>query len=144
MLLKFLSILRMKAFLLFALLIISVIKVSGQNLIGYHYSEIRKYMKENLTDMNFNDVINKKYKYLKYTDNADSQTIMFFIDQDSVCSSVRLTCDATVKVAKIKEFNARYKKKGENRWIDKRAGKKYLIVLKNEKWSSVFTIEPEK
>jgi hypothetical protein len=144
MLLKFLSIILMKAFLILAVMIVSGINVSGQNLIGYKYGEIRKYMKENASDMNFNDVINKKYKYLKYTDSADSQTLMFFLDEDSVCSSVRLTCDAAIKAAKVKEFDSRYKKKGENRWIEKRGRKKYLIELKNEKWSSVITIEPEK
>jgi hypothetical protein len=116
----------------------------GQNLIGYKYMEIKKYMKENRTEMNINDVTNHKFKYLKYSDTSDSQTLLFFLDPDSVCKSVRIICDVSLKAAKKKEFDTIYKKTGENKWTDSRAGKNYLVELKEEEWSSVITIEPDK
>ena len=94
--------------------------------------------------MNFNNVRNNKFKYLKYSDNSDSQTILFFLTQDSVCKSVRVICDNTVKTEKVKELDSNYKKAGENRWVDNHNGKNYLIEVKDETWSCVITIEPGK
>jgi len=58
--------------------------------------------------------------------------------------SERLICDLSVKVEKIKEFDSIYRKSGENRWIENRDGKNYLIEIKDEKWSCVITIEADK
>ena len=116
----------------------------GQNLIGYNDEEIRKFMRENRKDMNFNNVRNNKFKYLKYSDNSDSQTILFFLTEDSVCKSVRVIFDSTMKTEKVKELNSNYKKAGDNRWVDNHNGKNYLIEVKDETWSCVITIEPDK
>jgi len=133
----------MKIFTLFAFLTFSGL-LSGQNLIGYKDSEIRKFMKENKGEMNLNKVINDRFNYLKYTDNSDSQTILFFLNRDTVCNSIRIICDQGEKYSKIKEYNAAYKKDGENKWIDRRNGKEYHIEIKDEEWSSVITIESSK
>lgn len=116
----------------------------GQNLIGYNDYEIRKFMKENKKEMNFEKVTNNKFIYLKYSDNSESQTILFFLSPDSVCKNVRIICDKSVKAEKVKEFNQLYKKNGDNKWIDKQGRKDCLIEIKDEKWSTVITIEPGK
>jgi hypothetical protein len=116
----------------------------GQNLIGYNYKEIRKYMNENHKEMNYNNVTNSKYRYLKYTDNSDRQTLFFFLNQDSVCQSIRLICDSYIKTDKVKEYNSIYQKSGENIWKDSRNGKDFVIEIEDEKWSSVITIKPVK
>lgn len=134
----------MKIFTLSLLLTLSGLNVTGQNLVGYNVDEIKKYMKENRREMNFEKVINSRFKYLKYSDSGGSQTILFFLNQDSVCSSMRMICDLSVTAEKIKEFDTIYKKKDENSWIDSRNGKKYLVAIKDEKWSCVITIEHEK
>jgi len=130
----------MRIFTLFAFLSASGL-LSGQNLIGYKDFEIREFMKENKGEMNFNKVTNDSFNYLKYTDNSDSQTILFFLNKDAICNSIRIICDQGEKSNKIKEYNATYKKNGDNKWIDRRNGKDFLIEIKDEKWSSVITIE---
>jgi len=133
----------MKIVLLFAFFTVSGL-LSGQNLVGYKDFEIRKFMRENMGEMNFNKVSNDKFNYLKYTDNSDSQTILFFMKKDSVCFSIRIICDAKAAADKIKEYNSTYKKTGVNKWIDRRNGKDYLIEIKEEQWSNIVTIEPVK
>jgi hypothetical protein len=134
----------MKIITLLAILILTGICAYGQNLIGYNDKEIKKYMMENRREMSLNNVTNSKFKYLKYSDSSDSQTLLFFLNPDSVCKSVRMICDVSVKVEKIKEFNSIYEKSDENRWIDKRDGKDYLIEIREERWSCIITIKPDK
>ena len=80
----------------------------SQNLIGYKGKEIRKYMKENQHEMNYNNVVNSKFSYLKYSDNLENQTILFFLNRDSVCKNVRIICDSSLKTQKVKELNSLY------------------------------------
>jgi hypothetical protein len=134
----------MRVITFFAALFFSSCSVFGQNLVGYRYDQIRLYMKENQKEMNFSPVVNSKFRYLKYTDDSDSKTLLFFISQDSVCMSVRLICDLGIKAQKVKEFNAIYEKNGENKWISRRDGKTYDVEMKNEEWSCVITIESGK
>jgi hypothetical protein len=129
---------------MFSALTMSGICSYSQNLIGYKYPDIKKYMKENHKEMSFNNVTNSTFKYLKYSDSSDSQTLLFFLNSDSVCRSVRMICDGRIKAQKAEEFNSSYKRSGENRWIDSHDGKDYLIEIKDEKWYYIITIEPDK
>lgn len=144
MLLKFHSGPDMKILSLFSIFVFTCHFAIGQNLIGYSSRQIKKYMKEYRKEMNIEKVINHKYKYLKYSDNTDTQTLLFFLSPDSVCLSVRMVCDVGMKAGKIKEFDAIYKRKGDKTWIDERNGKKYLIEFSDELWSSIFTIKQGK
>lgn len=144
MLLKFPSRYPVKVFTLFAALTVSGICTYSQNLIGYKYMEIRNFMNENYKEMSYNNVSNSKYKYLKYSDRSDSQTLLFFLNSDSVCTSVRMICDITIKEKKAKEFNSVYKKKGDNRWLETRNGNHYIIKIKDEEWYYTITMEPDK
>lgn len=94
--------------------------------------------------MNYNNVVNSKFSYLKYSDNSGNQTMLFFLNPDSVCRSVRIICDFSMKSQKIKELNSQYIKNGENKWIDRRDGKEYLIEIMEGKWSCVISIERKK
>jgi hypothetical protein len=134
----------MKIITLSAVLILTCIYANSQNLIGYSEKEIRKYMKVNHSDMNYNSVKNSKFIYLKYSDNQESQTVLFFLNPDSVCRSERIICDVIMKPQKIKELNSKYAKNGDNKWIDKRNGENYIIEIIDGKWSCVVSIEPEK
>ncbi len=134
----------MKTIALSVLILLTCICAKSQNLIGYKQKEIRKYMKANRTDMNYNNVVNPEFSYLKYSDNLDNQTFLFFLNRDSVCKSERIIFDTALKSQKIKEYNSQYHKSGENKWTEKRDGRKYVIEMTDGKWSCVISIEQEK
>ena len=144
MLLKFHNRYSMKIITLSAVLLLTCFYAHSQNLIGYKQKDILRYMKENRSEMNINSVTNSKFSYLKYSDNYENQTLLFFLNPDSVCKSIRLICDVSMKSEKVKEFNSRYVKSGENRWLDKRDGKVFHIDIIDGKWSCVISIESEK
>jgi hypothetical protein len=134
----------MKKITLFVSFLLLCVIAQSQNLIGLNGKEIREYMKANYNEMNYNKVVNYKYQYLKYSDNSENQTILFFLGRDSICKEVRVTCDTGLKQQKLKELDSRYKKSSENSWIEKRNGKNYNINMKEGKWSLVISIEAEK
>ena len=144
MLLKSPRLYHQRIIILFAILFMNSVVAFSQNLIDHNKEYIIKYMKENHREMSFNNVINKKYTYLKYSDNSDNQTLLFFLDQNEVCNSIRMICNFRIKNEKINEFNTIHKSIGKNKWLDRRDGKNYFIEMKEEKWSFIITIEPEK
>ena len=117
---------------------------NGQNLLGYRADEIMKYMTENRGDMNREKVNNKSFRYLKYADKNDTQTMLFFLNPDSVCHNIRIICNNTIRETKIRELDSSFSRSGKNRWTDTRLGKSYYIRLDDDEWSFSITIEPEK
>jgi hypothetical protein len=134
----------MKITSLSAALMLTCILAQSQNLVGYKQKDILKYMKENRREMNYNNVVNSKFSYLKYSDNSENQTMLFFLNPDSICKSERIICDISMKSQKMNEYNSQFIKNGENKWIEKRNGKEYIIEIVEGKWSCVISIEPEK
>lgn len=134
----------MKNLLFCVLFLVSTFLARGQNLIGYKYDEIRKYMRENNKDMSLNRVNNSNFNYLKYSNNSDSQTILFFLGSDSVCRNIRIVFEQGLKAQKVKEMDSVYRREGTNKWSDSKHGRLYNIELKDEDWSSVITIVPVK
>lgn len=130
----------MKHVPLILILILTSALSYSQNLVGYNEKQIVDYMKANCKGMSCENVSNKNYKYLKYTNSYNTQTILFFLNDNSVCKTERLICDYTEKIEKVKEYDKSYRKTGENSWIDSHDGTDYLVELKNEEWSFVFTI----
>lgn len=141
--LRFPSSFLMKTATFISILIVVCSCTYGQNLIGYKDAEIRKFMQQNRKDMHSNTVRNSMFNYLKYSNNSDSQTILFFLTKDSICKSVRVICENSMKCEKIKELNANYKRIADNKWVDTQDGKNYLINFMEEEWSCSITIEPE-
>lgn len=118
---------------------------NAQNLIGYKVGEIKTYMKEKNKDMVFKSFVNNaSFRYLKYADNDESKTVLFILEPDSVCRSVRIICDKSLKEEKVKELDSSFKKNGENSWIETRNGKQYLIEIKDEEYSFNVTMTIKK
>jgi hypothetical protein len=134
----------MKSILIVVFIFLISLAGNGQNLIGYRADGIRKYMTENRGDMNSEKVNNKSFRYLKYSDKNDTQTMLFFLNLDSVCQTIRIVCNNTIRDAKIRELDSLFSKSGKNRWTDFRSGKSYYIRLDDDEWSFSITIEPEK
>jgi len=126
----------MKAIFILAAILTSLQICKGQNLIGYNIKDIRQYMKNNQKSMVLQGLtFNNTFRYLKYSDRTQSQTLFFFLSADSVCRSVRLICDKSLKNQKVSELNSKYTTVGENQWEEEKNGQKYLIDLKDEEWT---------
>ncbi len=118
---------------IFVLLFYLASVLSVPNLVGYSEDEIKQYMKENEKSFIFQSFTNNStFKYLKYTDQRDTQTILFFLDTNLKCKLVRLVCDMNLKSSKLKELDAQYIKTGEKTWREIKNGISYIIELREE------------
>ena len=122
----------MKATFIFCILCLAI-KLDAQNLVGLNEKEIMQYMNDNEKGFVYQNFTNNStFRYLKYTDRLDTQTILFFLDRDLKCKIVRLVCEKRLKDKKIKELDDKYRKTGENSWMEVRNGISYLIEIIDE------------
>ena len=130
----------MKATFIFCILCLAI-KLDAQNLVGLNEKEIMQYMNDNEKGFVYQNFTNNStFRYLKYTDRLDTQTILFFLDRDLKCKIVRLVCEKRLKDKKIKELDDKYRKTGENSWMEVRNGISYLIELIDEEVTFNITI----
>ncbi|MBI5010158.1 MAG: hypothetical protein HZB98_11050 [Bacteroidia bacterium] len=101
-------------------------------------------MSLNRSDMENEKVNNTSFSYIKYSDKFDTQTILFFLSPDSVCKSIRMVCNKSIRSEKIQELESMYSRSGENTWTDRHPGKNFTVKLVDDEWSFSVTIEPEK
>lgn len=124
----------MKVVILFLLAVFYTSAIYSQNLVGFDEPEIKKYMKENRNEFKLQNDKNNYFKYLKYVNNSNTETLIFFLSDKSVCSGIRLICDQSLKSQKLKELDLSYTKTGANVWAEKKKNKNYVIELTDEEW----------
>lgn len=81
-----------------------------------------------------NTSVNKTFNYLKYVDYLGQQTILFFMDENDICTAWKWMCDYSLLEEKVKELNDKFKPAGENRWTFKHNDKQFEVKLDKEEW----------
>ncbi|HEX2920575.1 MAG TPA: hypothetical protein VHO50_05355 [Bacteroidales bacterium] len=117
---------------------------NAQDLIGNNCGEVKEYMRENHKQMSLSNTNNNNYRYLKYSDSSGSTTMLFFLDSDSLCNNIRIICDKNAKKDFVNEYNSKYKRVGENIWLDTKPDRKIRFELSDEEYSSTISIKAEK
>jgi hypothetical protein len=125
-------------------LLIFQLSAYSQHLIGLNKDQITDEMKK--TDYVLdNSSVNTTYKYLKYIDKFNDQTMLVFLSESDVCTSTKLMSDySNLEIVKSL-LNKNYKSAGKDKWKYSIAGVEYTVVLKREEWYfTVFTSKNEK
>lgn len=111
------------------------LSVSSQHFIGMHSEAINEIMEEHHPDFNQdNSFVNKTFNYLKYVDNLEQQTWLFFLDDNDYCKSSKLICDYVLLDDKVAELNQSYNKTGSLSWSYKNNDNSFDVTLKKEEW----------
>lgn len=129
------------------ILVILCILINGshaQHFIGKHKDEIKVMMKESKTEFRLDrSMINPVYNYLKYTDEYDEQTLLYFLDDNDYCITSKLMCDYALLNKIINNLNETYTStNNKNEWMYTIDDEKYIINLYEEKW--FFTVITKK
>ncbi len=127
------------------ILIWLVISAQAQttNYIGKSKEEIIKKMNEDNPAFVLDDgMVNETYKYLKFFDKNNEETMLFFLSDNDICTYTKLLSDYANINARTDELNKNYKNAGELKWVFVDRGEVYFVELKKEKW--YFTVITKK
>lgn len=118
--------------------------VEAQNFIGMDKEDIKEEMNTRFKNFRLNtSTVNHAYNYLKYEDNINEITILFFLSSDDKCKLVRKMYDYSNINDVVKELNSSYKAKGKDHWIYMDKGKEYDVDLTEGDWFFTVTIKPK-
>lgn len=131
----------MRKIVLFIMLAGLAAPVFSQHLIGLTKDEVGKEVKASYPNFFIdNTSVNHTYKYLKYIDRNNEQTLLVFLSENDICTSTKLMVDYMYLDGMKKDLNKKYKKAGTNKWTYTRGNTAYQITLKREEWFfSLFT-----
>jgi hypothetical protein len=130
----------MKHILISAMLFFTATTLFSQNLIGYTKSEIETHMKAEYKGFKLNTTSrNTAYKYLKYENGLKTETLLFFLSEDDVCTYCKYMGDYSVLNDKLREVNENWKKVDRTTWTQKKNGKNFRIVLEKGEWFFTLT-----
>lgn len=100
-------------------------------------------MKENYKGFRLSTTTkNPVFRYLKYENNIKTETLLFFLSEDDVCTYYKFLGDYSCFNSKIGELNEKHKKIDEYTWAEETKGEKFRIELEKGEW--FFTITTRK
>ncbi|MFW6248628.1 MAG: hypothetical protein ACOC4J_02535 [Bacteroidota bacterium] len=102
--------------------------------IGLEKDEIIEMMKEDKPDFSKAKVINKAYNYLKYQDSFGEQTILFFLNDNNVCTSVKIMSHYVFLGEEVGKLNEQFHQEEENLWTHSEDGEEYTMELEKGQW----------
>jgi len=135
----------MKRIWVFILLIFLLFPVWSQNLTGKNKVEVEKQINSLYHGFIVDkSTVNRTYKYLKYIDKSNEQTLLVFLSENDVCTATKLMSSYSNLPQVKNELNKRYKPAGKDTWRYTEKGIKYLVKLKREDWFFAVFISKEK
>ena len=134
----------MYRFIISAILLVLAFPGPAQDFIGMQADEIRKQMRAHRRDFALDETtINKVYKYLKYVDEMETQTILFFLSDDDTCTYYKIIYDSDLLPSVRQELDSTCRKISDTLWLQEIDGQRYRKVLKQYEWFFSVTTRPE-
>lgn len=113
--------------------------------VGLSKDDIKQVMLTSYKPFKINTVnTNTAYNYLKYEDQVNEITVLFFLDKENKCSMVRLMSDYSNINDVIVELNSNFKKRDKSSWVYTSSGKEYSVNLEEGDWFFTVTIKEKK
>jgi hypothetical protein len=114
---------------------ILVVQVNSQELVGLSKADLLLTMKKSFPNLLQDKTsINRTYKYLKFEDKINQETLFCFLSPDDVCTKTTLMSDYSNLDGKLKFLSKNYKKRAADCWTYNRQGIDYLVQIKKEEW----------
>jgi hypothetical protein len=105
------------------------------NFIGMQKNEIIEAMREEHHDFVRDDTfVNQSFNYLKFVDRNEERTLLFFLSDEDLCTSIRLMGDYAGIDVTLNELNSSFHKLNDSTWLDSQDGHHFQISLKKGEW----------
>lgn len=131
--------------ILFILILLSesLFIASGQYFVGLPKDSVMvKVQKEMRFFLLDNSGKNDLYKYLKFVDKINEETLYCFLSENDICTSTRLISDYSNLYKRLEWLDQYYKRQNDSTWFYFYNKKKYHIVLRREEWFFVLVTKP--
>ncbi len=126
-----------------ALLLLFALTGMAQDFIGMPAEEIKKQMRAGEKEFALDETtVNKVYKYLKYVDEMEMRTILFFLSDDDICTYYRIIYDNELYASVVKQLDSTGLKVADTLWVQEINGKRYRKELKKHDWFFTVTTRP--
>ena len=123
-----------RVFVLFITMLVSF-PAGSQHFIGMQKEQLIMEMKTVYPDFVIDSSsVNHTYKYLKYIDKFNEQTLLVFLSDYDICTATKLMSDYSNLTLVKKELSNKYKATGKDQWIYTVKGVEYLVKLKRDDW----------
>ncbi len=107
---------------------------NAQNYIDMTKEQVVENMRKVKLDFMQSKVINQSYNYLKFQDPLGEQTILYFLNDDNICTMVKLMSHYVYLGQEIADLNQKYIADGDNKWKYNENGKNYAVELQKGQW----------
>jgi hypothetical protein len=137
----------MKPFLvlLFGFICVFNTRSNAQQVIGLPKDEVIRVIREEYKDFApDNSSRNTTFKYLKYIDRINEQTLLCMLSEKDICTSVKLISDYMNLEDCVAELNKKYRKLSGNSWSYVFNKQTLIVTLKKEEWFFSVLTKPEK
>ncbi len=121
-----------------------VLTGTAQDFIGMQAEEIKKQMRAGQKDFALDETtVNKVYKYLKYVDDMETRTILFFLSEDDRCTWYKIIYDNDLLASVVQQLDSTCRKISDTLWLEETGGQQYRKELKKQEWFFSVTTRPE-
>jgi hypothetical protein len=121
-----------------------VLTGTAQDYIGMRAEEIRKQMRAGRKDFSLDETtVNKVYKYLKYVDDMETRTILFFLSDDDRCTWYKVIYDNDFLGPVVQHLDSTCRKISDTLWMEEINGHQYRKELKKQEWFFSVTTRPD-
>jgi len=118
------------------------IQLMAQIYVGHKKDEVVALIDKAMPDFSQAKVVNNTYNYLKYQDVSGEQTLLLFLDEKDVCTSIKFMSTYINLGDVIVDLNKKYQKAGEDKWEFTEKGVAYIVELQRGQW--FFTVLTKK
>ena len=133
----------MHKLLLSGFFLLLVLPGPAQNFIGRKAEEIRKYMTTEQNNFSLDETtVNKVYKYLKYVDEMETRTALYFLSDDDVCTWYKVVYDNDLLLSVIAGLDSTCRKVSDTLWLEKSGENTCQKILKRQDWFFTVITKP--
>ena len=133
----------MHKLLLSGFFLLLVLPGPAQNFIGRKAEEIRKYMTTEQNNFSLDETtVNKVYKYLKYVDEMETRTALYFLSDDDVCTWYKVVYDNDLLPSVIAGLDSTCRKVSDTLWLEKSGENTCQKILERQDWFFTVITKP--
>ena len=125
----------MYRFIIIAIFLLPAYAGTAQDFVGMQAKEIKEHMHTHRKDFALDETtVNKVYRYLKYVDDMETRTILFFLSDSDICTWYKIIYDNDFLTPVVQQLDSTCRKISDTLWLEEIDGYTYQKELRRLEW----------